>query len=111
AYKYIPLWYTGESSPTRREAVKRKTSEYLMRAEKISSLYCRPSSEDGSIFGPPGSLSSRPSWNLRSPAEELKAFRVLGVIDKVILQCLFKSSVINRLHADILSLKLRFLRI
>ncbi|XP_070590533.1 ribosomal protein S6 kinase delta-1 isoform X3 [Erythrolamprus reginae] len=75
----------GESSPTRREAVKRKTSEYLMRAEKISSLYCRPSSEDGSIFVPPGSLSSRPSWNLRSPAEELKAFRVLGVIDKVLL--------------------------
>ncbi|XP_053165703.1 ribosomal protein S6 kinase delta-1 isoform X3 [Hemicordylus capensis] len=75
----------GESSPTRREAVKRKTSEYLMRAEKISSLYCKPSSEDGSISGPPGSLSSRPSWNLRSPAEELKAFRVLGVIDKVLL--------------------------
>ncbi|XP_053165701.1 ribosomal protein S6 kinase delta-1 isoform X2 [Hemicordylus capensis] len=77
--------YGGESSPTRREAVKRKTSEYLMRAEKISSLYCKPSSEDGSISGPPGSLSSRPSWNLRSPAEELKAFRVLGVIDKVLL--------------------------
>ncbi|KAJ7341089.1 hypothetical protein JRQ81_004809 [Phrynocephalus forsythii] len=75
----------GESSPTRREAVKRKTSEYLMRAEKISSLYCRTSSEDCAISGPPGSLSSRPSWNLRSPAEELKAFRVLGVIDKVLL--------------------------
>ncbi|XP_044280543.1 ribosomal protein S6 kinase delta-1 isoform X6 [Varanus komodoensis] len=75
----------GESSPTRREAVKRKTSEYLMRAEKISSLYCRPSAEESSTTGPPGSLSSRPSWNLRSPAEELKAFRVLGVIDKVLL--------------------------
>uniref|UniRef100_A0A8B9Q899 non-specific serine/threonine protein kinase n=1 Tax=Apteryx owenii TaxID=8824 RepID=A0A8B9Q899_APTOW len=75
----------GESSPTRREAVKRKTAEYLMRAEKISSLYHKPS-EDASISMPPGSLSSRPSWNLRSPAEELKAFRVLGVIDKVILQ-------------------------
>ncbi|XP_075781294.1 ribosomal protein S6 kinase delta-1 isoform X2 [Pelodiscus sinensis] len=74
----------GEASPTRREAVKRKTAEYLMRAEKISSLYQIPS-EDGSVFGPPGSLSSRPSWNLRSPAEELKAFRVLGVIDKVLL--------------------------
>uniref|UniRef100_A0A8C5WRV8 Ribosomal protein S6 kinase C1 n=1 Tax=Laticauda laticaudata TaxID=8630 RepID=A0A8C5WRV8_LATLA len=36
-------------------------------------------------INPPGSLSSRPSWNLRSPAEELKAFRVLGVIDKVLL--------------------------
>ncbi|XP_067421080.1 ribosomal protein S6 kinase delta-1 isoform X2 [Emydura macquarii macquarii] len=75
----------GESNPTRREAVKRKTAEYLMRAEKISSLYHKSSSEDGSVSGPPGSLSSRPSWNLRSPAEELKAFRVLGVIDKVLL--------------------------
>ncbi|KAM9154372.1 ribosomal protein S6 kinase delta-1 [Pangshura tecta] len=75
----------GESSPTRREAVKRKTAEYLMRAEKISSLYQKSFSEDGSLSGPPGSLSSRPSWNLRSPAEELKAFRVLGVIDKVLL--------------------------
>ncbi|KFR09086.1 Ribosomal protein S6 kinase delta-1, partial [Opisthocomus hoazin] len=74
----------GESSPTRREAVKRKTAEYLMRAEKISTLYHK-SSEDTSVSMPPGSLSSRPSWNLRSPAEELKAFRVLGVIDKVLL--------------------------
>ncbi|XP_030743586.1 ribosomal protein S6 kinase delta-1 isoform X3 [Echinops telfairi] len=31
----------GESSPTRREAVKRRTAEYLMRAESISSLYRR----------------------------------------------------------------------
>ncbi|KAM9016258.1 ribosomal protein S6 kinase delta-1 isoform 4-T5 [Ara ararauna] len=74
----------GESSPTRREAVKRKTAEYLMRAEQISSFFHKPS-EDSSVSMPPGSLSSRPSWNLRSPAEELKAFRVLGVIDKVLL--------------------------
>ncbi|XP_062493048.1 ribosomal protein S6 kinase delta-1 isoform X1 [Pezoporus occidentalis] len=74
----------GESSPTRREAVKRKTAEYLMRAEQISS-FCHKPSEDSSVSMPPGSLSSRPSWNLRSPAEELKAFRVLGVIDKVLL--------------------------
>ncbi|XP_075060339.1 ribosomal protein S6 kinase delta-1 isoform X2 [Mixophyes fleayi] len=72
----------GEASPTRREAVKKKTAEYLMRAETISSLYLKPSSEDSM---PPGAESSRPSWNLRSPAEELKAFRVLGVIDKVLL--------------------------
>uniref|UniRef100_A0A8C0KJW1 Ribosomal protein S6 kinase delta-1 n=1 Tax=Canis lupus dingo TaxID=286419 RepID=A0A8C0KJW1_CANLU len=70
----------GESSPTRREAVKRKTAEYLMRAENLSSLYGKPQLDD-----PPGSRSSRPPWNLRSPAEELKAFRVLGVIDKVLL--------------------------
>ncbi|XP_036768406.2 ribosomal protein S6 kinase delta-1 isoform X2 [Manis pentadactyla] len=73
----------GESSPTRREAVKRRTAEYLMRAESLSGLYGKPQLDD--VSQPPGSLSSRPSWNLRSPAEELKAFRVLGVIDKVLL--------------------------
>ncbi|XP_076404315.1 ribosomal protein S6 kinase delta-1 isoform X3 [Peromyscus maniculatus bairdii] len=73
----------GESSPTRREAVKRRTAEYLMRAESISSLRATPQLDSG--LQPPGSLSSRPPWNLRSPAEELKAFRVLGVIDKVLL--------------------------
>ncbi|XP_003419937.1 ribosomal protein S6 kinase delta-1 isoform X4 [Loxodonta africana] len=72
----------GESSPTRREAVKRRTAEYLMRAESISGLYRKPQLDSSQ---PPGSLSSRPPWNLRSPAEELKAFRVLGVIDKVLL--------------------------
>uniref|UniRef100_A0A8C5XMM0 Protein kinase domain-containing protein n=1 Tax=Microcebus murinus TaxID=30608 RepID=A0A8C5XMM0_MICMU len=36
----------GESSPTRREAVKRRTSEYLMRAESISSLYGKPQLDD-----------------------------------------------------------------
>ncbi|XP_023565976.1 ribosomal protein S6 kinase delta-1 isoform X1 [Octodon degus] len=73
----------GESSPTRREAVKRRTAEYLLRVESISGLYRSPRLDSGSQ--PPGSLSSRPPWNLRSPAEELKAFRVLGVIDKVLL--------------------------
>ncbi|XP_009197311.2 ribosomal protein S6 kinase delta-1 isoform X7 [Papio anubis] len=73
----------GESSPTRREAVKRRTAEYLMRAESISGLYGKFQLDD--VSQPPGSLSSRPPWNLRSPAEELKAFRVLGVIDKVLL--------------------------
>ncbi|XP_040841594.1 ribosomal protein S6 kinase delta-1 isoform X5 [Ochotona curzoniae] len=32
----------GESSPTRREAVKRRTAEYLMRAESIASLSRKP---------------------------------------------------------------------
>ncbi|KAM6165843.1 ribosomal protein S6 kinase delta-1 isoform 2-T2 [Erethizon dorsatum] len=73
----------GESSPTCREAVKRRTAEYLLRVESISGLYRSPQLHAGSQ--PPGSLSSRPPWNLRSPAEELKAFRVLGVIDKVLL--------------------------
>lgn len=73
----------GESSPTRREAVKRRTAEYLMRAESICSLRATAQLDTGPQ--PPGALSSRPPWNLRSPAEELKAFRVLGVIDKVLL--------------------------
>ncbi|MGH0146985.1 UNVERIFIED_CONTAM: hypothetical protein FKN15_020284 [Acipenser sinensis] len=73
----------GEPSPTRREAVKKKTSEYIMRAEQISNQYLKASTENGSVEPtPPGQLSSRPTWNLRSPAEELKVFRVLGVIDK-----------------------------
>ncbi|XP_041030534.1 ribosomal protein S6 kinase delta-1 isoform X1 [Carcharodon carcharias] len=76
----------GEPSPSRREAVKRKTAEYLIRAEQISTQYLRTSMENGSIHSmPPGPLSSRPAWNPRNPAEELKAFRVLGVIDKVLL--------------------------
>ncbi|XP_054567355.1 ribosomal protein S6 kinase delta-1 isoform X2 [Eptesicus fuscus] len=73
----------GESSPTRREAVKRRTAEYLMRAESLSSFHRKPQFDE--VSQPPGSLSSRTPWNLRSPAEELKAFRVLGVIDKVLL--------------------------
>ncbi|XP_008983473.1 ribosomal protein S6 kinase delta-1 isoform X8 [Callithrix jacchus] len=36
----------GESSPTRREAVKRRTAEYLMRAESISGLYGKPQLDD-----------------------------------------------------------------
>ncbi|XP_066451156.1 ribosomal protein S6 kinase delta-1 [Eleutherodactylus coqui] len=75
----------GESSPTRREAVKKKTAEYLMRAETISSLCLNRLSEVTTLRDPPGAASSRPCANLRSPAEELKAFRVLGVIDKVLL--------------------------
>ncbi|EPY74391.1 ribosomal protein S6 kinase delta-1 isoform 2 [Camelus ferus] len=36
----------GESSPTRREAVKRRTAEYLMRAESLCSLYVKPQLDD-----------------------------------------------------------------
>ncbi|XP_043859477.1 ribosomal protein S6 kinase delta-1 isoform X3 [Dromiciops gliroides] len=37
----------GESSPTRREAVKKRTAEYLMRAEQLSSFYLKPHLADG----------------------------------------------------------------
>ncbi|XP_055000440.1 ribosomal protein S6 kinase delta-1 isoform X2 [Sorex araneus] len=75
----------GESSPTRREAVKRRTAEYLLRAESLSSLRRKAPPGGLSRVQPPGSVSSRPAGSPRSPAEELKAFRVLGVIDKVLL--------------------------
>lgn len=38
----------GEPSPTRREAVKKKTAEYLMRAELISSQHLRSNMGQGS---------------------------------------------------------------
>uniref|UniRef100_A0A2R8ZF60 Ribosomal protein S6 kinase delta-1 n=1 Tax=Pan paniscus TaxID=9597 RepID=A0A2R8ZF60_PANPA len=47
----------GESSPTRREAVKRRTAEYLMRAESISSLYGKPQLDD--VSQPPGTGGHR----------------------------------------------------
>ncbi|KAM3861641.1 ribosomal protein S6 kinase delta-1 [Diretmus argenteus] len=78
----------GEPSPTRREAVKKKTAEYLMRAEQISNQHLRSNMGQGStqtvVMGaqccPPTSRGGQ-----KSPSEELRAYRVLGVIDKVLL--------------------------
>uniref|UniRef100_A0A7N6B897 Ribosomal protein S6 kinase polypeptide 1 n=1 Tax=Anabas testudineus TaxID=64144 RepID=A0A7N6B897_ANATE len=66
----------GESSPTKREAVKKKTAEYLMRAEQISSQHLRSNMGQG---------STQTVVRQHSPSEELRAYRVLGVIDKVLL--------------------------
>uniref|UniRef100_A0A3B4UUQ1 Ribosomal protein S6 kinase polypeptide 1 n=1 Tax=Seriola dumerili TaxID=41447 RepID=A0A3B4UUQ1_SERDU len=68
----------GEPSPTRREAVKKKTAEYLMRAEQISSQHLRSNMGQGSTQT---AVSGR-EVSLQSPSEELRAYRVLGVIDK-----------------------------
>jgi len=40
--------FSGEPSPTRREAVKKKTADYLMRAEQISSQHLRSNMGQGS---------------------------------------------------------------
>ncbi|XP_041716336.2 ribosomal protein S6 kinase delta-1 isoform X1 [Coregonus clupeaformis] len=78
----------GEPSPTRREAVKRKTAEYLMRAEQISNQHLRSSMGQGSTqtvaMGAQCSTAACRGGQ-QSPAEELRAYRVLGVIDKVLL--------------------------
>lgn len=78
----------GEPSATRREAVKKKTAEYLMRAELISSQHLRSGMGQGSTqtvaFGAQ-CCTSTCRGGQQSPSEELKAYRVLGVIDKVLL--------------------------
>ncbi|XP_041661498.1 ribosomal protein S6 kinase delta-1 [Cheilinus undulatus] len=78
----------GEPSPTRREAVKKKTAEYLMRAEQISSQHLRSNMGQGStqtVALGAQCCSSSSRGGQQSPSEELRAYRVLGVIDKVLL--------------------------
>ncbi|XP_023256259.1 ribosomal protein S6 kinase delta-1 [Seriola lalandi dorsalis] len=78
----------GEPSPTRREAVKKKTAEYLMRAEQISSQHLRSNMGQGSTQTAALGAQCCPSTSRggqQSPSEELRAYRVLGVIDKVLL--------------------------
>ncbi|XP_040016687.2 ribosomal protein S6 kinase delta-1 isoform X1 [Gasterosteus aculeatus] len=78
----------GEPSPTRREAVKKKTAEYLMRAEQISSQHLRSNMGQGSTQTAALGAQCCPSTTRggqQSPSEELRAYRVLGVVDKVLL--------------------------
>uniref|UniRef100_A0A4W6D488 Ribosomal protein S6 kinase polypeptide 1 n=1 Tax=Lates calcarifer TaxID=8187 RepID=A0A4W6D488_LATCA len=83
----------GEPSPTRREAVKKKTAEYLMRAEQISSQHLRSNMGQGSTQSVALGAQCCPSTSRggqQSPSEELRAYRVLGVIDKVSLLCVLQ---------------------
>ncbi|XP_056150430.1 ribosomal protein S6 kinase delta-1 [Lampris incognitus] len=78
----------GEPSPTRREAVKKKTADYLMRAEQIANQHLRGNMGQGSTQTVAmGAQCCHPisRGGQQSPAEELRAYRVLGVIDKVLL--------------------------
>ncbi|KAL2082178.1 hypothetical protein ACEWY4_021996 [Coilia grayii] len=78
----------GEVSPSRREAVKRKTAEYLMHAEQLSNQHAHiydimgQSSTQSAVLG---SQCCRPSWSQQSQCDDLNNYRVLGVIDKVLL--------------------------
>ncbi|XP_066533082.1 ribosomal protein S6 kinase delta-1 [Hoplias malabaricus] len=76
----------GEVSPSRREAVKKKTAEYLMRAELISNIHLKDIMGQSSTQNRAlAAQCCKGSWGQQSQADELHNYRVLGVIDKVLL--------------------------
>ncbi|XP_034015905.1 uncharacterized protein rps6kl1 [Thalassophryne amazonica] len=70
----------------RREAVKRKTTQYLKRAEEIFITHLHDNLEKGnSQLGGYSSLRFRPIRHLSSPVEDLEMCKVVGVSDKVLI--------------------------
>uniref|UniRef100_A0A667YAU0 Ribosomal protein S6 kinase like 1 n=1 Tax=Myripristis murdjan TaxID=586833 RepID=A0A667YAU0_9TELE len=70
----------------RREAVKRKTAQYLKRAEEIFISHLQDNLGKGSShLGGYSSLRFRPIRHLSSPVEDLEMCKVVGVIDKVLI--------------------------
>ncbi|XP_076835405.1 ribosomal protein S6 kinase-like 1 isoform X2 [Brachyhypopomus gauderio] len=69
----------------RREAVKRKTAQYLKRAEEIFNSHLQNNLSKGSTqLGGYSSLRFRSIRHLSSPVEDLEVCKVVGVIDKVL---------------------------
>lgn len=70
----------------RREAVKRKTTQYLKRAEEIFITHLQDNLGKGSThLGGYSSLRFRPIRHLSSPVEDLEMCKVVGVTDKVLI--------------------------
>ncbi|XP_077412977.1 ribosomal protein S6 kinase-like 1 isoform X2 [Vanacampus margaritifer] len=70
----------------RREAVKRKTTQYLKRAEEIFITHLQDNLTKGnSHLGGYSSLRFRPVRHLSSPVEDLEMCKVVGVSDKVLV--------------------------
>ncbi|KAK1894154.1 Ribosomal protein S6 kinase-like 1 [Dissostichus eleginoides] len=70
----------------RREAVKRKTTQYLKRAEEIFITHLQDNLGKGSShLGGYSSLRFRPIRHLSSPVEDLDMCKVVGVTDKVLI--------------------------
>ncbi|XP_060919660.1 ribosomal protein S6 kinase-like 1 [Labrus mixtus] len=70
----------------RREAVKRKTTQYLKRAEEIFITHLQDNLGKGSSYlGGYSSLRFRPIRHLSSPVEDLEMCKVVGVTDKVLI--------------------------
>ncbi|CAG5123035.1 unnamed protein product [Candidula unifasciata] len=80
----------GDTNQSRRDAVRRKTAQYLMKAEDLFNRYLADENVDerrwgvDSFFSP--SLDLDPSFAfIRGSVRELRNFQVLGYIDKVVL--------------------------
>uniref|UniRef100_A0A8C6M036 Ribosomal protein S6 kinase like 1 n=1 Tax=Nothobranchius furzeri TaxID=105023 RepID=A0A8C6M036_NOTFU len=70
----------------RREAVKRKTTQYLKRAEEIFITHLQDNLGRGnSRLGGYSSLRFRPIRHLSSPVEDLEMCKLVGVSDKVLV--------------------------
>nr|XP_057947221.1 ribosomal protein S6 kinase-like 1 [Doryrhamphus excisus] len=70
----------------RREAVKRKTTQYLKRAEEIFITHLQHNLGKGSShLGGYSSLRFRPVRHLSSPVEDLEMCKVVGISDKVLV--------------------------
>ncbi|CDQ68056.1 unnamed protein product [Oncorhynchus mykiss] len=70
----------------RREAVKRKTTQYLKRAEEIFISHLQDNLGKGnSHLGGYSSLRFRPIRHLSCPVEDLEMCKVVGIIDKVLI--------------------------
>ncbi|XP_046904140.1 ribosomal protein S6 kinase delta-1 [Hypomesus transpacificus] len=70
----------------RREAVKRKTTQYLKRAEEIFISHLQDNLGKGNPhLGGYSSLRFRPIRHLSSPVEDLEMCKVVGIIDKVLI--------------------------
>ncbi|XP_028844758.1 ribosomal protein S6 kinase-like 1 [Denticeps clupeoides] len=68
-----------------REAVKRKTTQYLKRAEEIFISHLQDNFGKGSSqLGGYSSLRFRSIRHLSSPVEDLEMYKVIGIIDKVL---------------------------
>uniref|UniRef100_A0A673K8E8 Ribosomal protein S6 kinase-like 1 n=1 Tax=Sinocyclocheilus rhinocerous TaxID=307959 RepID=A0A673K8E8_9TELE len=86
------LCLTVDPNTERREAVKRKTTQYLKRAEEIFISYLQDNISKGSShLGGYSSLHFRSIRPLSSPVENLAMCKVVGIIDKVCVKYLLLS--------------------
>ncbi|XP_064623256.1 ribosomal protein S6 kinase delta-1-like [Lineus longissimus] len=80
----------GDVNKARREAVRKKTAQYLLKAEDLYNRHLKPKIDDEHRWGhnsklsPPSDLDPGIAF-LQGPTSELKNYRVLGIVDDVML--------------------------